>query len=148
MGRKMSFVGVMAAAFIALGSVSAFASQEGANGTGTTAAGAHFGFNAQEDLGGSFEYQAADGSLNIHCNDFMMYMGLKTPRGFPKAWFSSSNCFDKAGVQYHLQADLIDRGEGANDLQDGGWISFRNLSTGKRMVDRGHIQNGNIQVHY
>jgi hypothetical protein len=87
--------------------------------------------------------------LNIHCNDYMMYMGLETPRGFPKAWFSSINCFDKAGVQYHVQADLIDRGEGANDLQDGGWISIRVLSTRKRVIlDRGHIQNGNIQIHY
>jgi hypothetical protein len=148
MFRRLGFVVPLVGALLFAGSINAFAAQEQANGTGKTAAGATLGFNAQADLTGNFEYQTADGLFNIHCNDYSMYMSGTTTAGFPKAWFASDNCWDKLGVQYHLVADLIDRGEGANALQDGGSIAFRILGTGVRVIlDRGHIQNGNIQIH-
>ena len=146
--RRFGILGMFIAALMALSMATALAAGGQANGTGKTHNGASLGFNAKADLTGNFEYQSADGSLNIHCNDYDMFEIMTTTAGFPLAWFSSTNCYDKGGVQYKLIADLIDRGEGHNALRDGGHIVFKRLSDGmKVIIDVGHIQKGNIQIH-
>ena len=148
MARRFGLLGLLVAAFMSLSMVSAMAGGGQANGTGKTHDGASLGFNAKADLKGNFEYHTADGTLNIHCRGYSMYESMMSSAGFPLAWFSSENCYDKDGVQYKLIADLIDRGEGSNALQDGGHIVFKRLSDGMKVIsDVGHIQNGNIQIH-
>jgi hypothetical protein len=138
----MASVAVLA---IAPSAWAAAASGQHASGVGKSHLGATFGFVAQESLHAQLEYN--NGTLNIHCQDILRYNSFVSPSGYLDAKFQSENCFDKDGNQYHVWVDAGDGGEGVNAMPDKLAVRVKDLSTGTVIiVDRGKIQNGNVQV--
>lgn len=121
------------------------ASGQQASGNGKSHLGATFGFAAQQSLHASLEYN--NGTLDIHCQDILKYHSFVSPSGYHDATFVSTKCFDQDGNQYHVWVDAGDGGEGANAMPDKLAVRVRDLSTDTVIIlDRGKIQNGNIQV--
>ena len=153
MSRKFGTISVLVGAFMVLTASAALAADGQSAGNGKTNANASFGFNAQEDLSGNFEYHSAGGGLEIHCNDYYSYKEgtVTNAQGdtFPKVTVRSSTCEDNDGNTYFVRAEFVDRGEGANAPQDGACILIsptKNVAQDAIVTDCGKIRRGNIQI--
>lgn len=154
MKRKLFIVTVMAGVLMITAGV-AFAGQ--VNGTGKSHLGNTMGFNAKDDLTGSFEYNGdpngQQSNINAHCDDYSRYLETtytdknKNPGVYPMIKVTSDGCVDQlTGQTYKLVAALADEGEPGT--YDFACIRIFDLQTGALLVhDRGYIQNGNIQIH-
>ncbi len=144
--RRFSIVAGFVVALTALSVVAALAGGGQTNGNGTTSAGAHLGINAKADLTGNFQYQAAGGSLNIHCHGYDFYVQTTSANGqYPKSLVNSHNCFDQDGNQYFLHAEFVDEGEPGT--RDKACITFKAADGSVAVLDCGTITGGNIQIH-
>jgi hypothetical protein len=149
--KRTVVVAVVAAALGAWAISAAFANDQ-TNGTGKSHLGFTVGYNAKADLTGNFEYQPTiNGTdLDIHCNDYTSYTQTTTNQGFPKSIFNASNCWDKAGLQYYLHVEAVDKGEPGVQSGDTLCITVK-LFPGKTspwaFKDCGVITAGNVQIH-
>ena len=157
-----------AAVVLALGASAAWADQPAASGGGQSHLGAAFGFNAKNDLSGSFEYvgttQAditvngmdvpAGSGFNGHC--FGYYRVHFVPPSQVRLFASCRGKFFVDGGPpiegtVFVQAHVIDNGEpGTNDRACLDW--GLNAGPGKGepgvfVVYCGKVQSGNIQVN-
>jgi len=151
MHRTIRVVFAALLAFCALGAVAYALDQT--NGNGKTHLGGTLGFNAKQNLTGSIEYQTADGTYNIHCNDLTRYRDSVIPNADGKSIVNATNCFGQAtdanpGAQYYLHIEFVDRGEpGTNDKVCLTLKLFPAATNPVLVFDCGTIQNGNIQIH-
>jgi hypothetical protein len=128
------------------------ASADATTGTGKSHLGFTVGYNAKSDLTGNFEYQPTiNGTdLDIHCNDYTSYTQTTTNKGFPKSIFNASNCYDKAGLQYYIHVEAVDKGEPGVQSGDTLCVTVK-LFPGKTspwaFKDCGVITAGNVQIH-
>jgi hypothetical protein len=150
--RRITVVLGLTGAMLALGVTGAFAANTTqANGAGQTRLSASLGFNAKSDLKGSLNYNAdpngANAGFSAHCNDYLSYELEATRRGFPKVEVTAA-CTDQDGTTVYLFAYFIDRGEpGTSDTVCVAWNYQAPQSKGAYIKDRGHISNGNVQIH-
>jgi len=149
--KKTLFVGLVAAAVGAWAMTSALALEQ-TNGTGKSHLGFTVGYNAKVDLTGNFEYQPTINGvdLDIHCNDYTKYTPTTTNNGFPKSIFNATNCFDRAGVQYYVHVEAVDRGEPGVASGDSLCITvktFPGRTSTLNFKDCGTITDGNVQIH-
>jgi hypothetical protein len=141
---------VMAAVAAVVALTALMASADQTNGTGKSHLGFTVGYNAKSDLTGNFEYQPTinGNDLDIHCNDYTRYISTQTNDGFPKSIFNATNCFDKAGLQYYVHVEAVDRGEpGTNDSLCITVKTFPAKNSPWTFKDCGVIQKGNVQIH-
>jgi hypothetical protein len=148
--KRFVLVGTAVAAVVAVTALMASADQT--NGTGKTHLGFTVGYNAKSDLTGNFEYQPTinGNDLNIHCNDYTRYISTSTNDGFPKSIFNATNCFDKAGVQYYVHVEAVDRGEPGVQAGDSLCITVKTFPAKNSpwtFKDCGTITAGNVQIH-
>ena len=143
---RSAIVGLFAAAILLLGMTAAFAGD--INGTGHTPLNAALGFNAKSDLSGQLNYnadpQGPDAGFSAHCSGYTMYVVRTSVDGYPLVKVRA-NCTDQDGVEVHLRAAFIDRGEPGTD--DSVCIKW-SYSQGVVFIwDHGTILSGNIQFH-
>jgi hypothetical protein len=129
-----------------------------ANGTGQTPLSASLGFNAQEDLSGSLNYngdpQGPNADFEAHCNDFDSFALESAPGHHPKVVVSAT-CEEGHGQDVqtvYLWASFVDRGEpGTRDSVCICWtfepIARPTDGSNCYISDKGRIQSGNIQIH-
>ena len=153
--KRRVLIGGLTAGLMLATMGTAFAGQ--VNGTGKTYLGNTAGFNAKDDLTGSFEYNGdpngQQANINAHCDDYNRYMEStytdknKNPGVYPMVRVDTTACVDQLnGQTYRLIAALVDEGEPGT--YDFACIRIFDLTSGALLVhDRGYIQNGNIQIH-
>lgn len=150
MVKRTTIAAIFLAAVLVVTAGSAYAAGGQTSGLGQTKLNASFGFNIQADLSGSASY---GGTLRIHCNDFTSYRdGLSTNGLWKKSWANSNTCYDQDGVRYQGHFEFVDRGEGANELEDRACIIFKLYPSEPGPDDQvifdcfKKIKNGNVQI--
>ena len=148
------FLRVSLLALVCFGALGAVAyALDQTNGQGKTNLGGTLGFNAQQDLSGSIEFQDSTDTYKVHCNDLTKYKDLFANDGSPKSIVNATNCFGQEGdanegSQYYLHIEFIDRGEpGTNDVVCLTLKLFPGNANPVLVKDCGKIQNGNVQIH-
>ena len=122
------------------------------NGQGLTHGGASLGFNAQSDLSGHLTYISHDETFKVWCKDYTHYGQHSSPDGVLRSKVDAT-CVDQNGATIYFEGYFIDRGEpGINDRArlyfsyDPAFASDPDNDP-NAIVDKGIIQNGNIQIH-
>jgi hypothetical protein len=151
MGRKFGTFGVLVAGFLAITMTAAHASAgDTASGQGKTPLDAALGFNAQEDLSGTFTYNSSPhGDTPEFKGKCFGYEAFSATSGDDSSMAAvTATCEDQDDTVIYLRAAFLDRGEpGFDDMVCIVWSYTSPPTPGNAYIhDHGVISNGNVQV--
>jgi hypothetical protein len=151
MGRKLGSLGALIAVYLAIMTTAAHASAgDTASGQGKTPLDAALGFNAQEDLSGTFTYNSSPhGDTPEFKGKCFGYDSFSASSGANSSTATvTATCQDQDDTLIYLRAGFLDRGEpGFNDMVCIVWSYTSPPTPGNAYIhDHGVISNGNVQV--